>query len=128
MGKAKESAQTFDLESRIAEIKERAKQSGVEQNFFFLTTLERYEQLLKIGEGMKVEVDKALANGELTIEKSYGGKNNTYANPIFQSYDRVVASSNKTVETLIRIIKSFATTKDEHPDDPLMEILNGTVS
>ena len=124
MGRAKEST----LTDRIQEIKERAKKSGIEQNFFFVTTLERYEQLLKIGEGMKAEVDRALASGEYTTTKSYSnGKDNTYANPIFASYDRVVASANKTVETLMKIIRGFESSKEDHPDDPLMDILNGTV-
>jgi hypothetical protein len=125
MGKVKKTPEWRD---RIQEIKERATQSGVEQNVFFLSTLERYECQIKIIDELQKNIDEAIEGEGVTISKEYvKGRENVVINPIFPEHSRQTAAANKTVETLIRIIKSFATAKDEHPDDPLMEILNGTV-
>ena len=125
MGKAKKAP---EWRNRLTEIKERAEQSGVEQNFFFLSTLERYEFQIKIVDELQKNIDEAIDGDGVTVMKEYvKGRENIVINPVFPEYSRQVAAANKSVETLIRIIKSFAAAKEDHPDDPLMEILNGTV-
>jgi len=125
MGKAKKAP---EWRSRIQEIKDRAELAGVEQNVFFLSTLERYEYQIKIIDELQKSIDEAIDGEGVTVIKEYvKGRENVVINPVFPEHSRQVAAANKSVETLIRIIKSFSSTKEEHPDDPLMDILNGTV-
>lgn len=125
MGKANKAP---EWRNRLQEIKDRAEKSGVEQNVFFLSTLERYEFQIKILDELQRAIDEAISGDDVTVKKQYvKNRENVVINPVFPEYSRQVAGANKTVETLMKIIKSFASDKEEHPDDPLMDILNGTV-
>ena len=105
-------------------IKARAEEMEVEQKAFFLSTLERYETQVELVDKLRIEMEK----GETTVKKEYvKGRENIVINPVITAYNQAVASANKTVETLTKILRSFAEIKGEQPDDPLMEILNGTV-
>ena len=112
------------FKTQIKAIRERAKDMDVEQQAFFLSTLERYETQVELVDKLRIEVNK----GETTVKKEYvKGRENIVINPVITAYNQAVASANKTVETLTKIIKSFAEIKGEKPDDPLIDILNGTV-
>ena len=63
-----------------------------------------------------------------TITKEYvKGRENIVINPLIQSYNQTVGAANKTAETLLKIYKESTNASEEKPDDPLMDILNGTV-
>ena len=55
------------------------------------------------------------------------GRANIYVNPAVTEYNKTTDSANRTVTTLMKIIKGFAK-EDEERDadyDPLMAIING---
>ena len=111
-------------EQQAEEIKRIAAESGVQENYLFTTTFDRYQVQLRILDRLEQAVDEA---EEVTTEKVYRGKEkNLYANPVFTEYNRTVDSTNKTVSTLMRIIKNFNVGDDGgEKKDPLMRILNG---
>lgn len=108
------------LEIKAESIRKMADNSGCGDDFFFVTTFDRYLVQLRILE----DLEKAINEEGMLVSKEYvKGRKNLYTNPAVSDFNRTTDSANKTVSTLIRIIKSFGTgTKEE--DDPLMDILN----
>lgn len=103
-------------------ILELAKQAGAENNFFFETTFERYLVQLDILD----DLAKTIEDEGMTVKKEYvKGRKNIYANPALSQYNKTVDSANKTVTTLMRILKDFKNEKDTEDVDPLMSIING---
>lgn len=114
---------TFNLNEQAREIMKLAEESGVQSNFFFLTTFKRYQVQLNILN----ELEKAIKEHGMTVEKEYvKGRLNLCSNPAIQDYNRTTDSANKTVGTLMKIIKAFEVGKNKDAEeDPLMAILNG---
>ena len=109
------------LNEQAKEIVRLAEESGVQSNYFFVTTFERYQVQLKILEELKKSIEE---EGMLVSKEYVKGRKNLYTNPAVSDFNRTTDSANKTVATLMRIIKNFADdAKDE--SDPLMEIING---
>ena len=106
---------------QAAEIIKLAEESGVQSNYFFVTTFERYQVQLNILDDLK----KAIEEEGMLVSKEYvKGRKNVYTNPAVSDYNRTTDSANKTVSTLMKIIKSFGDeTKEEV--DPLAELING---
>lgn len=99
--KSKESA----MSKAAAELIRMAEEGGVEQNYFFTTTFERYKMQLNVLDRLKKEID----GGELLITKEYiKGRANLMPNPAVTEYNKTSLSANQTVVTLLRIIKTFA--------------------
>ena len=99
-----------------------AEQSGVQSNFFFVTTFQRYLVQLDILE----DLAKTLDEEGMTVKKEYvKGRKNLYSNPALSSYNKTVDSANKTVATLMRILKSYGVDEEKEDVDPLMNIING---
>ena len=110
--------------NQIAEIRKLADGMEATQQMLFLSTLDRYETQLDLVDKLRAEMEKA----PTTVKKEYvKGRENVVINPLIQSYNQSVASANKTAETLMKIYKTNAESLEEKPDDPLMDILNGTV-
>jgi len=62
----------------------------------------------------------------LLITKEYvKGRKNLYASPSVAEYNKTTDSANKTVSTLMKIIKSFNVEETPEDEDPLMKIING---
>ena len=111
-----------DLQRQADEIMKLAQQSGVQSNFFFVTTFQRYLVQLDILE----DLAKTLDEEGMTVKKEYvKGRKNLYSNPALGSYNKTVDSANKTVATLMRIIKSYGVDESKEEIDPLMSIING---
>lgn len=109
------------LTEKAESIKRLAEEAGCADNFFFQTTFERYLVQIEMLEALKQEIDES----GLTVKKSYvKGKTNLYSSPCIQAYNRTTDSANKTVATLMRIIKSFGS-GDSEEKDPLMDLING---
>jgi hypothetical protein len=71
------------------------------------------------------ELKKAIEEEGMLVSKEYvKGRKNLYTNPAVSDYNRTTDSANKTVSTLMRIIKSFGDGGKTEEIDPLMEILN----
>ena len=111
-------------EQQAEEIRKIAEECGVQENYLFTTTFDRYQVQLRILDRIEKAVDAAES---LTVEKVYRGKEkNLYSNPVFTEYNRTVDSTNKTASTLMRIIKNFNVGDDGgEKEDPLMRIVNG---
>ena len=116
----------MSLNQQAPEIIRIAEESGVQSNFFFLTTFKRYQVQLNI----LSELEKAMKDDGMLVSKEYvKGRKNLYSNPAVAEYNKTTDSANKTVATLMRIIKNFNVNEEsETEDDPLMKIINGSNS
>lgn len=111
-----------NLNEQAKEIIKIAEESGVQSNFFFITTFERYQVQLNI----LSELEKTMKSEGMQVTKEYvKGRKNLYSNPAIQDYNRTTDSANKTVSTLMKIIKSFGVEDRSEEVDPLMQIING---
>ena len=109
------------LEKQAKEIIRLAEDSGVQSNYFFVTTFERYQVQLNILD----DLHKAIEDEGMLVTKEYvKGRKNVYTNPAIGDYNRTTDSANKTVSTLMKIIKSFGD-EPKTEVDPLMELING---
>ncbi len=111
-----------ELDRKAKEIVRMAEESGVQSNYFFVTTFERYQVQLRILD----ELQKAIEDEGMLVEKEYvKGRKNLYTNPAVSDFNRTTDSANKTVATLIKIIKNFGDGDAKEDADPLMEMING---
>ena len=113
----------MDLQKQANEILRIAEESGAQSNFFFVTTFKRYQVQLKI----LSELEKSLEDEGMTVTKEYvKGRKNLYSNPAISDYNRTTDSANKTVATLMRILKNYGVDETPNEDvDPLIAIING---
>lgn len=111
------------LQEQADAIKRMAADAGLESNYFFLTTFERYEVQLSILKDLKDRMDK---DGTLVTKEYVKGRGNLYASPTVTEYNRTTDSANKTVSTLMRILKNFGgSSADDKGGDPLLDMING---
>lgn len=95
----------MDLNKAADYLIKMAKEGGVEQNYFFTTTFIRYQVQIETMERLKEEID----GKGLFITKEYvKGKENIVINPAISEYNRTSTAANQTVQTLIKIIQTFA--------------------
>lgn len=113
-----------DLNKQADEILRIAEESGAQSNFFFVTTFKRYQVQLSI----LSELEKSLKEEGMQVTKEYvKGRKNVYSNPAINDYNRTTDSANKTVATLMRILKNYGVDEEKSEDvDPLMAIINGS--
>ena len=111
------------LEKQAQEIIKLAEESGTRFNYFFITTFNRYLEQLSILEGL----ENAMKEDGVLVTKEYvKGRKNLYSNPAVLAYNRTVDSANKTVTTLMQILKNFGVSDNGGTkEDPLMKIING---
>ena len=110
------------LNEQASEILKIAESNGVQTNFFFVTTFERYQVQLKI---LK-ELEKEITDEGTTVSKEYvKGRKNLYTNPAITAYNRTVDSANKTVTTLYKIVQGWEKEDNKQETDPLLAIING---
>lgn len=114
----------MNLQEQAVEILRIAEDTGVQTNFFFVTTFKRYQvQLSNLS-----ELEKAIKETGTLVTKEYvKGRANIYVNPAVTEYNKTTDSANRTVTTLMKIIKGFAKEDEERDSgyDPLMAIING---
>ena len=113
----------MDLNKQANEILRIAEESGAQSNFFFVTTFKRYQVQLSILN----DLEKALKEHGMQVTKEYvKGRGNLYSNPAIADYNRTTDSANKTVATLMRILKNYGVDESAGDEsDPLMAIING---
>lgn len=111
-----------ELKAQAKEIIAKAKESGVQNNYFFVTTFERYQVQLNILDKLKEAIEK---DGMLVNKEYVKGRKNVYSNPAVSDYNKTTDSANKTVSTLMKIIKNFGEDQEVEERDPLMEVLSG---
>jgi hypothetical protein len=112
----------IDLNEQARDIIKLAEEAGVQSNFFFVTTFKRYQVQLNILN----DLERVIKEDGMTVTKEYvKGRKNVYSNPAIQDYNRTTDSANKTVATLMRILKNFGVSENDEGEDPLMAIING---
>ncbi len=112
------------LNEQAQEIIRIAEESGVQSNFFFITTFKRYQVQLNI----LTNLEKTMKDEGMLVSKEYvKGRKNLYSNPAIAEYNRTTDSANKTVSTLMRILRNFGVGDgDEAKErDDLMAAING---
>ena len=112
----------LSLNEQAKEIIRIAEEGGVASNFFFVTTFKRYQVQLSI----LADLEHALEEAGMLVSKEYvKGRANVYANPAVAEYNRTTDSANKTVASLMRILREFGAADRDEDEDPLMKIING---
>ena len=114
------------LNEQAQEIIKIAEESGVQSNFFFLTAFKRYQvqlnNLSRLEQALKEDKNP-------TVTKEYvKGRGNVMINPLIAQYDKTTDSANKTVSTLLRIIRTFNVgngEEDKEKDDHMAAINGG---
>lgn len=93
-----------ELKQQAKKILDEARSRGVQSNFFFATTFDRYLTQVKLMEDLR----KAIEDMGMTVEKEYvKGRLNVCANPAISEYNKTSNAANSTVITLIKIINSI---------------------
>lgn len=110
-----------DKRRKAKEILEIAKRYGVQENFFFATTFERYVVQLD----MLDKLEKVIKKEGTLVEKEYvKGRKNLVANPAIAEYNKTTTSANGTITTLMKIIDSIKES-DADAAKELMEFIQG---
>ena len=111
-----------EWEKQAKEILKMAESSGLQENFLFKTTFDRYLTQIKILADLKQTIDQT----DTLVTKQYvKGRGNLYANPAIREYTHLTDSANKTVQTLLKVLSGFKGNKDEEDQDELLKIING---
>ena len=112
----------ISLQEQAEQIIRIAEESGVQSNYFFVTTFKRYQVQL----GILNELEKVMQDEGMLVSKEYvKNRKNLYANPAVSEYNKTTDSANKTVSTLLKIIKNFGVDDGQGDVDPLMEMIKG---
>ncbi len=111
----------INLEKQAAEVLRIAQEHGVEQNFLFLTTFQRYQVQLTILNNLQEKIEQ---DGALVTKEYVKGRENIYTHPAIGEYNKTSTAANQTVATLIKIIKSLRNGEDENGgEDELLKAL-----
>lgn len=110
------------LEEKANQIIAAAEEKGLQSNFFFLTTFQRYLTQISVLE----KLEKMVEEEETLVTKEYvKGRKNVYSNPAITEYNKTTDSANKTIACLLKIVRSFSESEPSKPNDPLMDAING---
>lgn len=107
------------IEQIRSEFVDLARDAGCENDPLFKSTLDRYLVQLGILDKLKAKMEE---DGML-VEKEYvKGSKNLYSSPAVTEYNKTTDSANKTVSTLLRILKANGNGGNSEEKDPLMAI------
>lgn len=107
---------------QAAQIIKIAEKNGVQGNFLFATTFDRYLFLIDTLEELKEKIKEE----GLTVEKAYiKGEKNSYSSPNVKNYNATCNLANQTVQTLMKVIRNFNVEESKKELDPLMKMING---
>nr|DAG68729.1 MAG TPA: terminase small subunit [Caudoviricetes sp.]DAK04925.1 MAG TPA: terminase small subunit [Caudoviricetes sp.] len=108
-----------ELAEQIIEI---ATKYGLEQNFFFLTTFNRYKMQIKILNDLQKTI---IEEGNLVTKEYVKGRQNVYTHPAISEYNKTSTAANQTVQTLIKIITTLRADADGEEEDELLAFFRG---
>lgn len=111
-----------DLKKQAKEIMKIAEESGVQGNYFFITTFERYNTQLEMLEKFKASMEE---DGMLVKKEYVKGRKNVYSSPAVKEYNNTADCANRTVATLLKIIRTWNVEEKQDDVDPIMSIING---
>ena len=110
------------LIKQAKEIIKIAESSGMQTNYFFTTTFQRYQVQLEI----LLELTEKMEDEGMLVTKEYvKGSKNLYVSPAVAAFNRTADSANKTVMALIKIIKEFNVDGMTDNEDLLLKTING---
>ena len=99
-----------------------AESSGLQSNYFFTTTFQRYQVQLEI----LLELTEKMEDEGMLVTKEYvKGSKNLYVSPAVSAFNRTADSANKTVMALIKIIKEVNVDGMTDNEDLLLKTING---
>lgn len=108
----------MDLKSQAEQIIRQAEAKGVQTNYFFVTTFQRYQMQVQI----LSDLEKAIEEYGTTVTKEYvKGRQNLVVNPAIIEYNKTSTAANGTATTLINIIKALP--DESQADDALSAFL-----
>jgi len=110
-----------DLNQQAQEILKIAEKHGVEQNFFFLTTFKRYQVQINILNDLEKTIR---ADGTLVTKEYVKGRQNVYAHPAINEYNKTANGANQTVQTLMKIITTLRN-EDAEDAEELLAFIRG---
>ena len=114
--KTRKTSEQRNLTKMANQLVKMAKEGGVEQNYFFQTTFDRYKVQLETLDRLQAEIE----NNNVMMSKEYvKGRQNMVVNPAISEYNKSCTAANQTATTLSRIIKEFA-------EGPVMNTGNDT--
>lgn len=100
-----------------------AEEYGVNSNFLFINTFKTYLVQLEMLQNLEKEYSK---DGVTTRKEYVKGRENICIHPAIKEYNNTVNSANKTVGTLMKIIKGSKEEENGDDEDPLLKALNGS--
>jgi DNA helicase TIP49 (TBP-interacting protein) len=114
----------MNLNERAQQILAIAEEYGVNSNFLFINTFKTYLVQIKILQDLEKAINK---DGTITTKEYEKGRENIYTHPAIREYNNTVNSANKTVTTLMKIIRG-SKEEDSNSDevDPLLQAINGS--
>lgn len=113
------------LEEQEKSILRKAEEIGLEADYLFTTTFDRYKRQVRTLIALDQTIEDITDSGEILVSKEYvKGKGNLQINPAIAQFDKTTDSANKTVSTLLRIFRTWGVENTEEAD-PLMDIING---
>jgi len=99
-----EKKKTMTLQEQAEQVLRIAEESGVQSNFFFITTFKRYQVQMTV----LSQLEKEISNSGVLVTKEYvKGRQNLYTNPAVDQYNKTASAANNTVSTLINIVKTL---------------------
>lgn len=108
------------LQEQADEILARAKQKGLETDFFFRTTFKRYQVQMQV----LAQLEKEIKDEGATVSKEYvKGRKNLYINPAISAYNSTAAAANQTVSTLISIVDRLSGEEERDVAPQSVEII-----
>ena len=110
----------MSLNEQADEIIRIAQEHGVEQNFLFITTFQRYQIQITILNELEQKIQE---DGALVTKEYVKGRENVYAHPAISEYNKTSTAANQTVATLIKIIKSLRNDDENEDEDELLTAL-----
>lgn len=94
-----------ELKRKGEQLLRMAQNSGVETDYLFATTFDRYQVQLNILD----KLEKIMNEEDLLITKEYvRGSKNQYINPAVSEYNKTCTAANGTVQSLLKIISTLS--------------------
>ncbi len=111
---------TDDIKCRAEIILKQAEESGADESYYFINTFKQYQTQLLILEKLAQTIEE---EGTLSTKEYVKGRENVYIHPAVREYNNTANSINKTVDTLLKIVKELSGADDDV--DPLIKALQG---
>lgn len=109
----------FDIDATAIEILKEAEKMGKNKNYIFITTFERFVNLLHLARRLAHEINKPTL--EYMVE---GQRGNMITNPLITQYKQISAESNGVARLLVAILNDEKQ-QEREDDDPLTKALRG---